>query len=318
MGNGQNHTYKEVIVPGRICLLGDKIDLMGLPVIAAAIDTCLTVKARKLENFKVKMYSEKYKSGLEYTIGEKGDWEHYLKYWCAMIYRLRDKIGGFEAIVESNIPVGAGLSSSAAISVALAKTLNELYNLGLERKGIAELAYQAEHDDLQIMCGRMDQYSISFGGVTYIETGESPSVQSLKIDNLPVVVGDSQEERQSKTVLNNVKRRLNENDPVIHNAFNIIHQGVLEGRVALEKNDYEKVGELMNIQQQQENIVGAATKKLNKLCKASLEAGALGAKQMGAGGGGCIVACAPGKQEKVAEAIENAGGKAWIFNIFNY
>ena len=187
MGNYQNHTFKDVTVPGRICLFGDKIDLMGLPVIAAAIDTCMTVRARKLDNFKIKIYSETYESGLDYTIGEKGDWEHYLKYWCAIIYRLKDRIGGFEAIVKSDIPVGAGLSSSAAISVALAKVLNKMFNLGLDRKGIAELAYVAEHDDLQIMCGRMDQYSISYGGVTYIETGEVPSVQSLKIDNLPVV-----------------------------------------------------------------------------------------------------------------------------------
>ena len=54
------------------------------------------------------------------------------------------------------------------------------------------------------------------------------------------------------------------------------------------------------------------------MCKAAKDAGALGAKQMGAGGGGCIVAIAPGNQDEVAKAIKNAGGRAWIFDIFRY
>ena len=74
----------------------------------------------------------------------------------------------------------------------------------------------------------------------------------------------------------------------------------------------------MNKQQEQEIILKAETEKILKLCEASIEAGALGAKQMGAGGGGCMLAICPGKQKEVAEAIEEAGGRAWIFDIFNY
>ncbi|MHA1670597.1 MAG: hypothetical protein ACTSV5_08455 [Promethearchaeota archaeon] len=84
------------------------------------------------------------------------------------------------------------------------------------------------------------------------------------------------------------------------------------------EGNFQKLGVLMNIQQEQEAILKAETQKINELCQASKEAGALGAKQMGAGGGGCMIALCPGKQQKVAKAIENARGKAWIFNIFNY
>ena len=310
--------FVEFIIPGRICLFGDKIDLKGLPVIAAAIDTLMSIKIKKLKDSKVKLFTENYKTGLEFELGEKGDWSHRLKYWCAIIYRLKERIGGFEAIVNSKIPVGSGLSSSAALSVGLCKALNSQFNLGMNSTEIAELAYLAEHDDLQIMCGRMDQYAITYGGVTFIETGEKPSVEPLSIKYLPVVVGDSQEERQSKKVLNSVKKRLEENDSVVHNAFSVIYKCVLEGREALTTGDFRRVGELMNKQQEQENIIGAATSKLNKLCQASIEAGAYGAKQMGAGGGGCIVAVCPGKQQEVAQAIKDAGGKAWIFNIYTY
>ena len=74
----------------------------------------------------------------------------------------------------------------------------------------------------------------------------------------------------------------------------------------------------MDKQQQQEAILKADTEKLLKLCKVAKDAGAMGAKQMGAGGGGSIVAIAPGKQKEVAQAINNAGGRAWIFNVFRY
>ncbi|MHA1727809.1 MAG: mevalonate kinase [Promethearchaeota archaeon] len=311
--------FSEFKIPGRICILGDKIDLSGLPVIAAAIDTLMTVKIRRLNKPIVKLYTENYKTGLEYKLGEKGDWDHLLKYWCAMIYRLKDRIGGgFEVIVDSNIPIGAGLSSSAAISIALARALNHQFNLGMNKMEIAELAYVTEHDDLGIMCGRMDQYAISFGGITFIKTGENPAVYPLSLTNLPVVVGDSKEDRQAKKILNSVKKRLKENDPVVHRAFDEIHKCVLKGRKALESSNYKEVGKLMNVQQKQENIIGAATAKLNALCEASINAGAFGAKQMGAGGGGCMVAVCPGKQKEVAEAINESGGKAWIFNIFTY
>ena len=310
--------FVEFTIPGRICLFGDKIDLKGLPVLAAAVDTLMSIKIKKLADSKVKLFTENYETGLEFELGEKGDWSHRLKYWCAIIYRLKDRIGGFEATVNSKIPIGSGLSSSAALSVGLCKALNSLFNLGMNSMEIAELAYLTEHDDLGISCGRMDQFSISNGGVTFIETGEKPSVIPLPIKILPVVVGDSQEERQAKQVLNSVKKRLSENDPVVHKAFSVVHKCVLEGREALTAGDFKRVGELMSKQQEQENIIGAATSKLNELCRVSIEAGAYGAKQMGAGGGGCMVAVCPGKQQEVAKAIEKAGGKAWIFNIYTY
>jgi mevalonate kinase len=305
-------------VPGRICLFGDKIDLVGLPVIAAAINSMMTIRLKKGKNNHVNLYSETFQSGLSYELGEKGDWTHPLKYWCAIIFRLKDKIGGFEAVVSSDIPVGAGLSSSAAISVGLILGLNKLFNLGLSSMEIAELAYVAEHDDLGISCGRMDQYSIAHGGVNYIETGDIPVVHPLEITDLPIVVGDSQEERHAKKVLNKTMKLLNENDPTFYEAFRTVHNCLIEGKTALLEKNYQKVGECMKIHQLQENIMAAATPKLNLLCQEAIKAGALGAKQMGAGGGGCMVAVCPGKQKQVAAAINAAGGKAWVFNIFKY
>lgn len=305
-------------VPGRICLFGDKVDLKGYPVIAATVNALLSVQVRPLDEPVVRMSSSNLGGVLEFPLGGPADMTHPLRYWVAVTRRLETRIGGFEAVMDSSIPVGSGLSSSAAVSVALVKGLNAAFDLGLGTMDIAEIAYRAEHDDLGIMCGRMDQYAIAFGGVTYIETGDPPSVTPLDIASLPVVVGDSQEERHASKVLNATKARLVAGDPVVLDAFDKMRDGVLAGRDALERGDFETAGAWMTRQQEQENRIDAATSRLNALCAASVAAGALGAKQMGAGGGGCMVALCPGRQAAVAAAIEAAGGKAWVFDVFRY
>jgi len=306
--------------PGRICLFGDKVDLLGRPVIAMAISCTLELSMTKRDdNIAVLISRNLDGAPVEFDLDHIPDDDHPLKYWYGILNRLRDRIpGGFEAVLDSQIPIGAGLSSSAAISVAFSKGLNELFDLGLTADEIAEVSYRSEHDDLCISCGRMDQYAIAHGGITFIETGEQPRVTKLPIHELPVVVGDSQEERQAKVILNRIREQIDAQDPTVLDAFDVVYQGVMEGRDALVAGDYERVGQLMCQQQRMENILQAATPKLNAMCKAAVEAGALGAKQMGAGGGGCMLAICPGKQEEVARAIEEIGGRAWIFEVFEY
>ncbi len=308
----------EITAPGRICLFGDKVDLLGRPVIAMAISCTLNLSLTPRTDNKIVLMSKNVDAGpVEMDMNHIPHNDHPLKYWFGELNRLQGKIKhGFEAVLNSKIPIGAGLSSSAAISVAFAKGLNQMFNLDLSQADVAELAYRAEHDDLCISCGRMDQYAIAYGGVTFIETGETPKVTKLPIKKLPVVVGDSQELRQSKVILNRVREQINAKDSTVMKAFDTIYHVVLEGRDALVAGDFEKVGKLMCQQQKMENVLQAATPKLNALCKTAVKAGALGAKQMGAGGGGCMLAICPGKQKQVARAIEKAGGRAWIFEIF--
>ena len=167
------------------------------------------------------------------------------------------------------------------------------------------------------MCGRMDQNAIGWGG-TFINTGDLPSVEQLPVIELPVVVGDSQEPRQAKKILNEIKERLQNDDPVVHNAFPTTHKCVLEAKKAIYNCNYEALGSLMNIQQNKKILLVLQQIKLNSLCEVAREVGALGAKQMGAGGGGCMVAVCPGKQKEVEDAINDAGGKAFAYNIFHY
>ncbi len=306
-------------IPGRICILGDKVDLLGKPVIAMAINLMMKINCEARTDGLIEFYSHDTKERIKFKLGESPPHDIDLNYWSVLTERLMDKIdNGFYIDVESDIPIGCGLSTSAALSVGFLRALNEAFDLSLPNSQIAELAYLGENHDLGIQCGRMDQYSIAYGGVTFIYTDENPRVELLEIKNLPIVVGDSMEERKAGSVLNRVKKQIKEKDPATLAAFKVIEEGVYQGKKALLKSDFKKLGELMNIQQEQEIILKAETEKILKLCEASIEAGALGAKQMGAGGGGCMLAICPGKQKEVAKAIEEAGGRAWIFDIFNY
>eukprot|EP01105_Mastigella_eilhardi_P005202 TRINITY_DN16965_c0_g1_i1.p1 TRINITY_DN16965_c0_g1~~TRINITY_DN16965_c0_g1_i1.p1 ORF type:complete len:326 (-),score=108.15 TRINITY_DN16965_c0_g1_i1:63-1040(-) len=309
-------------VPGRICLFGDKTDLAGLPVIAATITCTLKLYIKALPGSRrVRMFSDNFNSGLEYELGQKGDFTHPLKYWCAVVYLLREKMScGIDARISSSLPMGKGLASSGAVSVAMVKALDSLFHIGLTSAETAELAYEAEHDVLGIPCGRMDQYAIAYGGVTLITTGdEQHGAQPLNVKSLHVVVGDTLEPRPLHTLLHQFKRKLADKDPVVMDAFQQVEKCLYGGKEALERGDLASVGKFMSAQMEQENRMGVATDKLNELCRVSVGAGAYGAKLMGAGGGGCMVALCPAdKQLAVAKAMENAGGRPIILELMVY
>jgi mevalonate kinase len=92
---------------------------------------------------------------------------------------------------------------------------------------------------------------------------------------------------------------------------------VERGRRALVSGDLAELGRLMNAQQGQEDVMGTSTERLRGFCRVAMDSGALGAKQMGAGGGGCMIALCPGRVEPVLRALEAAGGQSWAFDIFD-
>ena len=310
-------TIAKVSAPGRICLFGDKIDIAFKPVIAACIDMFLHVEATPREDRQVNLYSEDYEVTEAFELGEPPDYSGLMNYVRAVVQLLGERLAtGVDMRFRSEIPIGAGLSTSAALTVGSLMALDQLFDIGLTRDEMAELAYVAEHDECGISCGRMDQYAIAHGGVTFITTREPASAEVLPIDELPVVVGDSKEPRKAAEVLGRTRDRLHAGDEVVLDAFEKLHQYTLAGREALVAGDGPRIGELMTLSQVQEKRIGASTPKIERLCAASVEAGAHGAKQMGAGGGGCMVAYCPGRQDEVAAAMEAADGTPYVCNIF--
>jgi len=202
-------TKGSVKVPGRICLMGDKVDLLGKPVIGMAINLMMTINYEVRKDKVIEFFSHNTNERVKFKIGENAPLNIDLAYWSVLYERLKNYIkNGFYIEVNSDIPIGAGLSTSAALSIGFIKVLNQALNLKLSNGNIAELAYLGENHDLNIQCGRLDQYTEAFGGVVFIHTDENPKVEHLEVEKLPVVVGNSMEERRSSVILNRIKKKI--------------------------------------------------------------------------------------------------------------
>ena len=234
-----------------------------------------------------------------------------------------------------DLPAKKGLSSSAALCVAIAGAVDLLNNkISLQKirtpqklSFYANIAYMAERKILGINCGQMDQYSSAFGGILHIDCcQEPPLIHPLKPNvDLPLVIGDTLQTKDTPKILGWLKERFDSKEPIFMEGVEEISNIVKEAKKELEKEmpSREKVGELMNLNQrylsknlQVSGDCPISPSNLDVLVDASLKAGALGAKLSGSGGGGTMVAlCNLEDMKKVAKAIEGVGGKAYITHV---
>ncbi len=187
--------------PGRLDFLNTHQDYKGLPVVGVGVDLRCFIGIKEVGGDGVEVMSENLRrEGLAWrdSFSSKepalrgGGW--FGDYFRAVIKVFRDEgidVPGMKVVVFSEVPVASGLASSAALEVALAWGINELVGAGLGRKEVAELAYRAEHDVMGIPCGRLDQYTSVFGGITYIETRAPYNVEHLSFSEGVFTVADS-------------------------------------------------------------------------------------------------------------------------------
>lgn len=156
----------EVIIgsPGRINLIGEHTDYNQGFVLPTAIDKYIRLEFRKnqTENF-CRVYSMNLEQGFEFQL-EKGfsaatGWQKYIVGVIDQMQKRNLPIQGFDCYLRSNLPLGAGMSSSAALECGLATGLNQLFELGLRDLEIVKLSQQAENEFVGSNCGIMDQYS---------------------------------------------------------------------------------------------------------------------------------------------------------------
>ena len=158
----------EVESPGRINLIGEHIDYNGGYVLPAAIDKVIHFKFKKREDNLIHVQSMAFDNPLKIEINKLVkspiSWHNYLigvLYYINHLYP--DKIQGFDCVFKSNLPVGSGISSSAALECGFAKGVNELLKLKLSNEEIISLCQRAEHDFAGTKCGIMDQYAVING-----------------------------------------------------------------------------------------------------------------------------------------------------------
>lgn len=153
--------------PGRVNLIGEHTDYnMGF-VLPAAINKAAYVAISKREDQEIHLVAadldENYQTTLtELSYSDKG-WPNYVICVVDQILKLGKKLGGFNAVISGDVPLGAGMSSSAALECATAFALNHIYNLSLDRMDIVKLAQKAENEFVGVNCGIMDQFASVFG-----------------------------------------------------------------------------------------------------------------------------------------------------------
>jgi galactokinase len=151
--------------PGRINLIGEHVDYSDGYVLPFAITNRTTVSIRVRDDSKIRLASAQRQSSLieidvkDLKPGSEGKWE---RYPLGVIWALGVK-SGLDIYVDGKVPLGAGLSSSAALECSVAVALNHLFNLGYSLQELAKLTQKAENDYVGVPCGIMDQ-SISLMG----------------------------------------------------------------------------------------------------------------------------------------------------------
>jgi len=281
--------------PGKIYLFGEHAVVYGEPAIACAIELRTHVSAERYDAIRIK--SDIGTTGLDYVVHP---------YVSSAIKKLGLPPVSLE--ITSDIPVGSGLGSSAAVTVAALSAINIEFDLGYDNEDIAEMAHGIEKQ-VQGAASPTDTFVSTFGGVV-----EIPSRKRLDILECGVVIGNTNKGASPKKTAKLVKQvaMLKEKypdviDPIIRTIGSFAKHGE---RMLLEK-DYISLGRLMNINHGLLDSLGVSTRELSALVYAARNAGAYGAKLTGAGGGGCMVALTD-STDNVASAIQDAGGQAMI------
>ncbi|MCM4163373.1 MULTISPECIES: galactokinase [unclassified Arenibacter] len=150
--------------PGRINLIGEHTDYNLGYVLPTAIGKKITFKFKRNHSDKeCRLYSLGYNTGFTLQldkIARSGvEWENYILGVINEILLRTDRLRGFDCTIDSKLPMGSGLSSSAALECGLAFGLNELFDLGLSKMDIVHLSQKAEHTFVGTQCGIMDQFA---------------------------------------------------------------------------------------------------------------------------------------------------------------
>jgi galactokinase len=153
--------------PGRINLIGEHTDYQEGFVFPAAVEQGIWAAIQRNEMSVCRLYSidfdEEFTFELEAFSPKKGHWATYAMGMVALLKQAGYSVGGFDMVLGGNIPVGSGLSSSAALSVAIGTGISALFGFKIPKKSIALYAQKSEHLFAGVKCGIMDPYASAFG-----------------------------------------------------------------------------------------------------------------------------------------------------------
>ncbi|WP_114778445.1 galactokinase [Botryobacter ruber] len=190
-----------VRAPGRVNLIGEHTDYNNGFVLPAAInkEIYFAIAPNRLHVCRVHAYNENQTDAffLKQRISRSSrSWENYIKGVVAQFLKAGHEIEGFDLVFGGNVPIGAGLSSSAAVECGLAFALNHIFELGVEKFELVKMAQKAEHEYAGVKCGIMDQFASMFGEAGHVVKLDCRSLDyrhfSADLEDYRIVLCDTQ------------------------------------------------------------------------------------------------------------------------------
>jgi len=213
--------------------------------------------------------------------------------------------------VETELPAGAGLGSSAALAVAIVRAVAAVLGRSLDADEVAAVANRAERQFHSNPSG-VDVALASHGGIGLFRRGVG--LELLDVAPLTVAIGLSGEPRSTATMVGRVTEALRR-DPAAAARLAGLGAASLRGAEALQRGDLAALGGLMSAAHAELAALGVSSAGLDDLVRLAGQAGALGAKLTGAGGGGAVLALAPGGEAAVVDRWRAAGYRALIARL---
>ena len=318
--------------PGRINLVGEHTDYNDGFVLPAAIDRSIDFVISKRKDSKCRLFAADIQDGCEFEVNSP---KKSSKRWANFLIGIVDQItkngyalNGFDCLFGGNIPIGAGLSSSAAIEAGLAFALNEIFHLGIDRVKLAGIAQKSEHEFVGVMCGIMDQFTNLLAKKDSVIKLDCRSLDFEYIDfstnNLSLVLCNSGIRHELANSEYNLRRQECESginkinslgysvsklrdvsfdllescksglDPVVYNRCRYVleeNDRVESAAKAITKHDYKYLGGILfDSHKGLRDKYNVSCEELDFLVDtASKIDGVLGARMMGAGFGGCTI-----------------------------
>ena len=179
--------FRAFSAPGRINLIGDHTDYNGGFALPAAIDMATSVTIAPRADRRLSASAEKFPGVVEFAIGveplRRGDWGDYVAGVAWILQGAGLALQGGNLHIASDVPLGAGLSSSAALEVAVALALLGISDIEMDRRKLASLCQRAENDFVGVRCGIMDQLTACMGRPDHALLLDC---RSLEIKYLPI------------------------------------------------------------------------------------------------------------------------------------
>jgi galactokinase len=321
--------------PGRINLIGEHTDYNGGFVLPCAVGRRVAVAAGHGGG---DLYSTNFDEGRRIDDGKDSSWADYPRGVAWAFGEAGREVEGFRAAYAGDVPLGSGLSSSAAIEAATALALDALFGLGMDRRELAVLCQRAENEFVGVQSGIMDQYAslLCEEGSALLVDCRSLEAENVPLDleevNLTLLVCDTRVERGLADTGYNDRRAACEraartlgvkelrdaskedlgrlSGEELKRARHIVTENarVLEATEALRVGDFPELGRLMYASHaSMRDDFEISTRELDAFVEIAGAAGAPGARLTGAGFGGCAIALArTGETEALARDVTRA------------